>query len=457
MADNVTLNAPTVGGGSTIASDDIGGLQFQRIKLVYGADGVNSGDVSATNPLPARISFGDVAQLDSFSRLRVSNPDHVFDGQLTYDLAPLLYEAITVTGGGGVATVEHSSTNRCAAMTFTAALTGCKAIMQTYQYFPYQPGRSQLIFVTFNMVETTANVLKFAGYSDGVNGIEFQLNGTAVQFVVYSSTSNGNQTALQADWNVDKLDGTGTSGITLDITKTQILVIDLQALYVGRVRVGFDIGGQIIIAHQFVHSNSIASPYIATANLPVRCGMTGTATVTTTMQFICCSVISEGGNPDNTGFDFSQSGSVTAASGARTHLLSIQKKTTFNSLTNRGKVVLAEVDLLVTGNSPVKWELVLGDVITGTTTFNDVNTTYSAMQYNTAGTTSAAPLIVVATGYVAASNSSKGTIASMVPSRYPMSLDAAGAVRTAGRYSILVTGIGGTSACQGSIGWREVR
>ena len=99
MADNVTLNAPTVGGGSTIASDDIGGLQFQRIKLVYGADGVNSGDVSATNPLPARISFGDVAQLDSFSRLRVSNPDHVFDGQLTYDLAPLLYEAITVTGG----------------------------------------------------------------------------------------------------------------------------------------------------------------------------------------------------------------------------------------------------------------------------------------------------------------------------------------------------------------------
>jgi hypothetical protein len=50
MADNTILN--TMSGGDTIASDDIGGVKFQRIKIIAGADGVNDGDISKTNPLP---------------------------------------------------------------------------------------------------------------------------------------------------------------------------------------------------------------------------------------------------------------------------------------------------------------------------------------------------------------------------------------------------------------------
>ena len=50
MADNTTLNAGT--GGDTIASDDILGVKFQRVKLTIGADGVNDGDIASGNPLP---------------------------------------------------------------------------------------------------------------------------------------------------------------------------------------------------------------------------------------------------------------------------------------------------------------------------------------------------------------------------------------------------------------------
>ncbi len=53
MADNVALNAGS--GGSTVASDDIAGLQFQRMKLIHGADGVNAGDVSTSNGLPVQL------------------------------------------------------------------------------------------------------------------------------------------------------------------------------------------------------------------------------------------------------------------------------------------------------------------------------------------------------------------------------------------------------------------
>jgi hypothetical protein len=54
MADNVVLNAGS--GGATAASDDIGGVQYQRVKLTLGADGVNDGDASSTNPIPTSIN-----------------------------------------------------------------------------------------------------------------------------------------------------------------------------------------------------------------------------------------------------------------------------------------------------------------------------------------------------------------------------------------------------------------
>lgn len=54
MADNTTLNTGT--GGDVIASDDISGVKFQRMKLIHGADGVNDGDVSNSNPLPVIIT-----------------------------------------------------------------------------------------------------------------------------------------------------------------------------------------------------------------------------------------------------------------------------------------------------------------------------------------------------------------------------------------------------------------
>ena len=53
MADNVQLNAGA--GGDIAASDEIGGIQYQRVKVVWGADGIAS-DTTAVNPLPVSLS-----------------------------------------------------------------------------------------------------------------------------------------------------------------------------------------------------------------------------------------------------------------------------------------------------------------------------------------------------------------------------------------------------------------
>ncbi len=65
MADNTTLNTGT--GGDVIATDDIGGVKYQRVKISLGADGA-AADLAVTNPMP---SGGDIAHAVGDSGLPV--------------------------------------------------------------------------------------------------------------------------------------------------------------------------------------------------------------------------------------------------------------------------------------------------------------------------------------------------------------------------------------------------
>jgi len=413
-----------------------------------------------TKQINANVEFiatTNADQLDAFSNTRTADPTFVADGQMTYDLQPLLYEQITAGDG----TITHSATERAATLRINTA-TGAtdKAIMQQFQPSRYQAGRAQEIFITFNFNDNTGvtNLRRFAEYGDGSNGIGFELLGTAKNFYIKSDTTNGDQTVAQASWNIDPLDGTGPSGITLDTSKTQILIISVQALYVGEVRIGFDINGDIIWCHEFKHANEVETPYIQTANLPVRVGMESSGTTATDddMLFVCSCVLSRGGQEKIAGFDFTTRGTVTSASGARTHLLSVRPKTTFNSITNRVEFVLEDIGLLVTGTNPIYWELCLGQALT-TPTYADANATYSAYEVAEAETLSGSPAVVFASGFVGAANNVDVAFSQALTNRYPITLDSDGAVRDLGTLTLLVTGLGGTSACQGQIHWKELR
>lgn len=405
------------------------------------------------------VFLSDSVNLDSFGRVRTSNPEFAFDAQFTYDLHPLIYEQITANGG----TIEHDTTNRCALMTFSSA-TNPTAYMQSYEWIRYQPGRSQTYFVTFNFIEAVEGVTKFAGVGDGNNGIELQQVGSTIQIKLSSDTALGDQVVEQKDWNIDKLDGSegndNPSGYELDLTKTQILVISYQALYVGRVIVAFDIDGQIIPVHAFKHANNVDHPYLQNASLPIRCGMVGTGTVSTTMNFICSSAISEGGQPEIGGYAFSAEGIASAPNGSDIHLISIRPSALMpasGTITNRSKVILESVELVVTGNFPVRFGMCLGQTISGATDYIPVNSNYSGIEYNTSGTLAGSPAIVENTWYVASAANSKGQFSSRTSNKYPITLNASGGPRDLGTLTVTAAGIGGSSACRAVLNWREVR
>ena len=113
---------------------------------------------------------------------------------------------------------------------------------------------------------------------------------------------------------------------------------------------------------------------------------------------------------------------------------------------------------MVTGNNPVLWELVVGAAFTVAPTYADVNTTYSSTEYGTGGTfANLTNGIVLMSGHIASNNSTKDAIERHVSLRHPVALNRAGAVTALGTLSLLVTGIGGTSATRSLIEFDEIR
>lgn len=407
--------------------------------------------------MAGEVTIADSANLDAFSRVRTSHPTALFASQCQYDADPLLYEGGAT--GAGVAPA-HSANTRMVTLSATAG-TGT-SYFQSYEYVPYQPGKSHLVFITGLLDSGVAAVTKDFGVFDANNGVFLRQNGaTNLQFVRRTSTSGSvvNNAVAQTDWNLDKLDGTGASGLTLDATKVFILVIDAQFLGMGRIRLGFDIDGSVVYAHEFLNANSLAVPYMQTLALPVQALLTATASAgAASAYFKCAAISSEGGFADDIGYQISTpEQTVTAASGARTHILSLRPLTTFNSITNRCRVRLDEIEILVTGMNPVYWELCIGATFSVAPTYSSVNATYSASQYSSAvGTLSGAGL-VIQSGYVASSATAKTAVSAKMGNRYPITLDRAGSVRANGTLSLLVTGITGVSATRASFNFTEIR
>jgi len=234
--------------------------------------------------------------VDAFGRLRVSEPYTMFDSSNRYAIDNQ-FDTSTVTGGSTTFLPNEAAVR----MDVTTA-SGAEVVRQSYRSMLYQPGKSLLVLATFVMNAAKTNLRQRVGYFGTQNGIYFELNNTTKAFVmrtyVGGSVDNTTRRVEQANWNGDKLDGTGPSGLTLDLTKPQILWMDFEWLGIGNVRCGFIINGQYIVCHTYQTANVYGtSVYMTTAILPVRYEITNTAATASAsfLKQICSSVMSEGG------------------------------------------------------------------------------------------------------------------------------------------------------------------
>lgn len=312
------------------------------------------------------VRAADSASVDAFGRWRVSSPATIFDSKLLLDAAPLFWDDAQTSGSGTGS--SHSTATASCTLSVTASTAGTR-VRQTKRRISYQPGKSQLVLLTFTMGAAATGITRRAGYFDGDNGIFFEQTSTGVRWVVRSKrTGNVVDTpAEQADWNLDTLNGLGTSGTTLNLTYSQIAVIDLRWLGVGRVRVGFVIDGiGIVYVHQFLNSNRRVGVYMSNPNLPIRYELTNSgAGGAATFECICSAVSSEGGL-DRTGLsltvDRSSTGLTTLNDADLYPLISIRLKSTALSSTVR----VTNVSVFCTSTAVFRWALLLNPTVAGT-------------------------------------------------------------------------------------------
>lgn len=240
---------------------------------------------------------------DAFGRLRVSQPYTLIDSQNRYAIDNQ-YDTSTTSGGSTTFLPNESSVNLNVTTT-----SGSEVVRQTYRTMPYQPGKGLLLLATFCMNAAKTNLRQRIGYFSTENGVYLEQNGTSAPSIVMRTFISGvvsnSRSVSQSNWNGDKLDGTGPSGLTLNLATVQILWMDFEWLGVGSVRVGFIINGVYIVCHTFHTANITAgvggapgsSVYMTTAILPVRYEITNTGTTATSssLKQICSSVVSEGG------------------------------------------------------------------------------------------------------------------------------------------------------------------
>jgi len=362
------------------------------------------GQIVATTSGAVPVSIGGT-NVDAFGRVRVSQPYTLFDSQNRYAIDNQ-FDTSTATGGSTTYLPNEASVR----MDVTTS-SGSEVVRQSYRCMPYQPGKGLLVLETFVMNSPKTGLRQRAGYFGTQNGVFIQQVDSTVSFILRSyitgSVSDA-RTVNQADWNGDKLDGTGDSGYTLDLTKAQILWMDFEWLGVGSVRCGFIIDGEYIVCHTFENANDITSVYMTTAILPIRYEITNTAATASasSLKQICSSVVSEGGY-EQTSIEHVARRTTTKTSIGTTFLPLVSIRLASTAL---NAVVLPVKFNVMPTSTGDDFEVILAKNSTGLTSASWAAVSSDANVEQDTSATAMTVGTIVDIQYVKASNQSSGTI-----------------------------------------------
>jgi hypothetical protein len=397
------------------------------------------------------ISYANSVNIDAFGRLRVSNPFTLFDSSHRFTDNGL-WSTSTATSGTSVFNVDQGLVD----LNVTAA-SGSEVIRETTKIFSYQPGKSLLVLNTFVMSAAKTGLRQRVGYYGAANGYYLEQNDSTVSFVERSSVSGAlvNTPVTQASWNVDPMNGTGLSGITLDLTKAQILFMDLEWLGVGTVRIGFVIDGNFYVCHKFQHANIISSTYITTASLPLRYEITNTGATSgaSTLKQICSTVLSEGGY-ELTGLQQAvgipiNSPRTLGTAGTFYPVISLRLKTTRLD----GIAILSALSAMPITTGNYNWQLIATGTTTGGTWVSAG--TNSSVEYNITGTTFAGGRIL-ASGFFNATNQGSSQIDLLKEALFKFQLERNGLTATPFELTLVIASDSASDTVVASLDWEEV-
>lgn len=415
-------------------------FRFFRLRFVNGStpqttfiaqafgnsDGIDTLDADEDNPNSSfKVSLPTVT--DMTNRVRIANPNKILETTWQYDLQPRSWST-RVTGSGTVAGPGQKDPAYAKLSTTTAS--GDKVELRTKRFLLYQPFRTHILSLAVILNGSQENLVKRFGQYTSFNGWYFEQNSTEF-YVGYRNNTFENTGTIdtkieRANWNVDRLDGAGPSGLDIDDLLGNALTFIIEFVWHGTqgIRWGIQYFDKLYRCHELVWSATDIKPFARSALLPVSFEMENTGTVSEASDFYVgpMSFNIEGGE-ERAGLRFSVANGVTGKSVTSTtvpvYILGIRPKTTINSVNNRGSIT--PLSFNVFSDQDIYYEVYLQAIPTNGT-WTSVDTT-SITEYSTDFTTLSTVGYLVDSGYVAGGGNRAGTIAASFESLEFVSID----------------------------------
>lgn len=347
---------------------------------VYNKNAILTYDIGTQNINAS--PFGDNASSDAFGRLRTSLPITLLDAKFLYDKQPQYFDEVVNIGAS-----TFIPNDSC--ITLATSGDGGFVIRQTTTRYNYQPGKSMFSVYTF-VAPPETNIIKRIGSFQGLSAapftptdgfyLEIGSNGPSFNIVKTQGTPY-TVSVPQSAWNIDTLNGYGSSGLSIDFTKGQIFAVDYEWLGLGRLRFGFYLNGKLYYAHQVTNLNALSAPYMTSPNQPVRYEIRQNGVGTGLMKQVCATVVEEGTEEViGVAVTASLSSTVTVQNNIMTPILAVRINPNFSNLAFLGK----SFDLYNTDNTTdILFKVYRNPSFNKALTWQNIENTY--LQFATGG------------------------------------------------------------------------
>jgi hypothetical protein len=322
-------------------------------------------------------------QFSNNNRLKVAPFQTVFFNTFQYGKETDVWDERVV----GVGTATHNTSSSNVVMEVGSTL-GSKVIRQTKQVMRYIPGRPATLAFAIRLEQPQVGIRRRFGLFDEYNGAYFEDDGGTYSYVIRSSASGitTETRVTRENWNGEKFDGNGYTGVTADATKQQMISINYEWYGAGLVQFNWLMKNETIISHTFDNSNTNPYVWCSTPFLPIRVEIENVTGVAGTHYIYqgSNSLIQEG-EPEKLGTLVSIANPITGTTmtAANTFypIVSLRLKSTQLSAV----MLLRSLQAATNDNTNVYWKLFENATLTGGT-WVDHPDPNSFLQYNITAT-----------------------------------------------------------------------
>lgn len=314
--------------------------------------------------------------------------DKIADGRDDYISIAFQYGIIPIETTTSVANGGFVTSFTSMAVVRTNGAVNSTASVQSKRQLRYRAGHEgYALFTAAFTGAIAANTTQWIGLIDIVNAAAVGYNGT--NFSVLFRSNGVDYITPQSSFNIDKLDGTGPSGFTIDTTKLNVFRISYG--WLGAAPYSFRVlttTGQWVLFHQTRQPNMSAFPSVTNPILPIRTEVTDNAggnVLELRSASWNAGIVGTKNNAGHRYFSLSSQASLPLL--VETQMLTIRNKTTYQGKPNHVELRIAAFGggSLENNTEAVLLVLHTNPSFTGVQTFTDVSTQNSIVEYSTNG------------------------------------------------------------------------